>query len=74
MVKCMPGQSGSPSHLLLDASEAGTLKKHVLSVHDKVKPFKCELCEYAASEAGNLKRHVLGVHEKMKNFKCKQCD
>lgn len=34
------------------------LQKHVDSVHNKIKNFACELCEYRCAEKGSLKIHV----------------
>ena len=50
------------------------MKKHVASVHEGKKPFKCDLCGYRGSDKGNLKRHVSSVHEGNKPFKCEICD
>ena len=45
------------------ASEAGSLKKHIQSVHEKIK-YPCDLCDHKATPAENLKRHIQSVHEK----------
>ena len=34
------------------------LQKHVDSVHNKIKNFACELCDYRCAEKGSLKIHV----------------
>ena len=34
------------------------LQKHVNSVHNKVKNFACNLCDYLCAEKGSLKIHV----------------
>ena len=34
------------------------LQKHVDSVHNKIKNFSCELCDYRCAEKGSLKIHV----------------
>ena len=44
------------------------------SVHEKKKPFKCDICDYNFSGKGNLKRHTDSVHEGKKPFKCDICD
>ena len=51
-------------------SQKGDLKKHVVSVHEEKKPFKCEICDYSCSLKNNMKRHVESVHEGKKAFKC----
>ena len=44
------------------------------SVHEKKKPFKCDICDYNFSGKGNLKRHTDSVHEGKKPYKCSICD
>ena len=34
------------------------LQKHVDSVHNKIKNFACELCDYRCAEKGSLRIHV----------------
>ena len=47
------------------------LNKHVESVHERKKPFKCNnICDYSCSQKGHLKPHVASVHEVKKPFKC----
>ena len=43
------------------------------SVHEKKKPFKCEICGYSFSRKSNMTQHVLSVHEEKKPFKCNNC-
>ena len=43
-------------------------------MHDKIKDFKCDKCEYVCSSKGNLQKHVNIVHAKLKDFKCVKCD
>ena len=45
------------------------LKKHVASVHEGKKPFKCDLWSQLARKY-HLKKHLALVHEKKKPFKC----
>ena len=42
---------------------ATNLKRHVLNVHDKVKPFECLKCDYRCAQKSNLKIHGLLVHQ-----------
>ena len=53
---------------------ANIYKRHVVSVHEGKKLFKCERCEYSFSRNTSLKRHVASVHEGKKAFNCKKCD
>ena len=50
------------------------LNKHIESVHDGKKAFKCNICDASFSQKGNLNVHIDSVHEEMKPFKCKICD
>ena len=43
---------------------------HVESVHEKKKPFECEICDYSCSKKSNMTRHVVSIHEKQELLKC----
>ena len=47
------------------------MKKHIESVHEKNKPFICDL---RFSQKNDLKRHIESVHENKEPFKCNICD
>ena len=47
---------------------------HLKSVHNKIKDFKCNKCEYECYSKGNLKRHVKMIHSKIKDHTCELCD
>ncbi|XP_070574164.1 zinc finger protein ZFAT-like [Ptychodera flava] len=47
------------------------LAVHIL-IHKDIKPFKCQLCDYASNSSGNLNVHMR-KHTGEK-FKCDQCD
>ena len=49
------------------------LNKHVTSVHEGKKSFKCEVCHYRSSQKDDLKKHIAAVHEGKKPFKCEVC-
>ena len=56
-------------------SQMAKLKRHIESVHEKTKPFKCDICDYRASRKSHLKKHIELVHyEETKPFKCDICD
>ena len=44
-------------------SEAGSLKKHIHTVHEGQKDYKCGFCDESFSQAGHLKRHIHTIHE-----------
>ena len=39
------------------------LKRHVETVHLKLKPYKCETCNKSFGEKSHMKRHVKNTHE-----------
>ena len=47
---------------------------HIQIVHEKNKPFNCEICEFRFSKESKLKSHVDTVHKGKKPFHCHQCD
>ena len=49
------------------------MEKHVKTIHENIKAYKCESCEKSFSQKGNLERHVKTVHENLKNHKCEAC-
>ena len=54
-------------------SVAQMLKKHIRSVHQKLKLFTCSTCSSSFAEKSNLIRHVLSVHEGVKPHECEIC-
>ena len=51
-----------------------SLTRHIKTVHEKVKEFKCDRCLYACSQRTNLRNHINAVHEKKREFKCELCE
>ena len=51
-----------------------TLKQHVQSTHEGMKPNKCLLCDYTSSQKRTLKLHIEAVHEGKKPNKCSLCN
>ena len=43
-------------------------------IHERKKPFKCNVCNLAFSHKANLKVHFESVHEGNKPYKCNDCD
>ena len=52
----------------------GVLKKHINSVHNGKKPYKCTICEHNCSTNTQLNVHISAVHEGNKPHKCLNCD
>ena len=48
-------------------SQAGSLKKHINSVHNGQKDHKCDSCEKAFSTAQTLTKHIESVHNDQKD-------
>ena len=50
-----------------------SLKRHILSVHEKVKAYKCDLCDATFTPKARLKTHHSSVHEEKKPYECPIC-
>ena len=46
-------------------SSEQNLKKHIYTVHEGHKDYKCESCCKSFPDGGKLKRHIKRVHERM---------
>ena len=42
-------------------------------MHDRIKRFSCEQCDYSAARKSHIRKHVLAVHERKKPFSCDLC-
>ena len=49
------------------------LTLHVMAIHQNLKAYKCELCDYASKFKGSVKEHVRKAHEGVR-YKCDKCD
>ena len=38
------------------------LKRHILNIHEGIKPFKCDLCPVTFSQITNLRDHYRKMH------------
>ena len=45
------------------------MNRHIASVHEGKKQFKCELCDHSFNQNAHMKTHVTSVHEGKKPFK-----
>ena len=50
-----------------------SLKKHVKTVHEKIKAFKCDHCGKCFATKQNMKVHIENVHLDASNSTCDQC-
>ena len=45
-----------------EGRDTGTLNDHIKAVHEKVKRYFCDICDYAAYFKGNLVKHKKSKH------------
>ena len=43
-------------------------------MHERVKAYKCEHCDFAAYVSSHLTYHMRSKHEKRMDFECDECD
>ncbi|XP_063437223.1 uncharacterized protein LOC134718551 [Mytilus trossulus] len=46
---------------------------HMKTVHERLRPFKCDICTKTFSNRGNLQKHLM-VHNNERPHKCQQCN
>jgi uncharacterized Zn-finger protein len=49
------------------------LKKHIRTIHEQRKDFKCPTCQLTFGQSSTLARHIRAVHEQRKDFQCPTC-
>ena len=54
-------------------AKSKNLKKHIESVPEGIKPFKCSSYYFKTASKSTLKKHIESVHEGIKPFKCNKC-
>ncbi len=45
-----------------------------MTVHSKLKAYKCELCSTSFAEKGGLTKHLKRVHDSSRDHKCNLCE
>ena len=50
------------------------LRRHIASVHEKIKPHKCPTCGKQFKFKFNMVTHISTVHEGKKPYACSSCD
>jgi KRAB domain-containing zinc finger protein len=49
------------------------LQGHIKQVHQKLKPFQCQVCDLCFAQAQTLRTHVSAIHLRLKPFECHLC-
>lgn len=49
------------------------LERHIMTVHEEQRPFRCNVCEMSFGRKGILKKHIQMVHEHSRKFECDTC-
>ena len=60
------GHEGGKKHTCPECNKCFTyksIKRHMDTVHLKLKNYKCDQCEVAYGQSGDLKRHKIRVHQ-----------
>ena len=60
-------------HFGIKSNQANHLE-HRSSIHEQIKQFKCNICDFETVHKSNLKKHIEAIHEQIKQFKCIICD
>ena len=50
------------------------IKRHIISIHEKKKPYKCPRCDKHFAQQGHINGHVRAVHEGIKDHQCPLCE
>eukprot|EP00189_Rhodosorus_marinus_P007515 CAMPEP_0184752040 /NCGR_PEP_ID=MMETSP0315-20130426/43372_1 /TAXON_ID=101924 /ORGANISM="Rhodosorus marinus, Strain UTEX LB 2760" /LENGTH=468 /DNA_ID=CAMNT_0027231353 /DNA_START=1323 /DNA_END=2730 /DNA_ORIENTATION=+ len=50
------------------------MKRHIMSVHLKVRNFVCKQCDKAFTQKAHLTNHIYAVHDDIRNIPCSLCD
>ena len=54
-------------------TQSMTLKRHISTIHDKIKSFQCTLCNATSTQKARLMTHISSVHEGKKPHECPIC-
>ena len=54
--------------MLLLQEKINNLNTHIATVHEEMKPFKCDICKAEFRQKVNLNTHIAKVHEEMKPY------
>mmetsp|Transcript_6382 Transcript_6382/g.19300 ORF Transcript_6382/g.19300 Transcript_6382/m.19300 type:complete len:180 (+) Transcript_6382:95-634(+) len=47
--------------------------RHILGIHDQVRPYDCKLCGKLFKQSSHLNVHIANVHQHSRRFECKHC-
>ena len=57
----------------LSGSRADVLRTHKATVHEGVRPYPCDLCQYSATTSGDLTKHKRAIHQGIR-YACQYCE
>jgi KRAB domain-containing zinc finger protein len=46
-----------------ETAQSYNLKKHIDSIHKRIKPYECNMCEFETAHKPHLRKHINSVHE-----------
>lgn len=55
-------------------SSASDLSRHAMTVHDRIRRWKCPHCDFLALQRGHLTTHRASVHATERRFVCEKCE
>ena len=50
------------------------MREHISTVHEKIRPYVCPICNKAFGQKSSLPGHIASVHEGKRPYACKICD
>lgn len=49
------------------------LLQHISAVHEKNRPFRCDICDTSFAHKGTLSKHIRTVHRRERPYACEHC-
>ena len=60
--------------ILVENPLSGHLNRHIMTLHEEQRNYKCDSCGKSFTSAHWLKNHVNILHEGQRNYKCDSCE
>ena len=51
-----------------------TLRRHIKSIHEGIKPYQCSMCDAKYAVKSYLNEHMISVHESKRPYECAFCE